>query len=429
MKLTGKAHLNQGRIADIKRSFMVNTIVIGVVFMVVYTALYAYLGAYLASAITALSLLIFVPIIWAMLYTQYLLQCRIVAIAVTVLAIVTTSIALRNEVNAEYYLLPSMMLSLLLFEPHQKKAIGFTLFLPVFTWLSAHYFINTYDISHLLAPFDFPYAEISLANFIGSFFLTYIFLWFYSKAMQKSKEIEIENEQHMMQSSKLISMGQLASGIAHEINNPLAVIVGRTQLLKNKLHGMAQGDGIDPQECRQNLEKIENTATLITKIIKGLHAFSHKSENDVMLPQSIKKIVDTSIELCDERAKQFDIKVDVISQTDIIVMCRDVQITQVLVNLINNSIDAIKTLQERWIKIEFHSDDDMLYLAVTDSGLGIPPALQEKIMLPFFSTKETGNGLGIGLSISKGIAESHKGFLVYDNKCKNTRFILQIPNI
>ena len=107
--------------------------------------------------------------------------------------------------------------------------------------------------------------------------------------------------------------------------------------------------------------------------------------------------------------------------------CRSVQMVQILVNLINNSHDAIENLEDRWIRLEAVDYGEFIELAVVDSGPGIPFEIQQKVMQPFFTTKEVGKGTGLGLSIARGIAQSHKGTLSIDNNCPNTRIVMTLP--
>jgi C4-dicarboxylate-specific signal transduction histidine kinase len=112
---------------------------------------------------------------------------------------------------------------------------------------------------------------------------------------------------------------------------------------------------------------------------------------------------------------------------DIKIHCQEVPISQVLINLIGNSCDAIQGQKDKWIKISAEIKDENVFLSVTDSGNGIPALLQEKIFQPFFTTKAIGQGTGLGLSISKGIINSQNGNLTLDTQCKNTKFVIQLP--
>jgi C4-dicarboxylate-specific signal transduction histidine kinase len=109
--------------------------------------------------------------------------------------------------------------------------------------------------------------------------------------------------------------------------------------------------------------------------------------------------------------------------------CRLVQIEQVLLNLLNNSFDAIQTLEEKWIRVEIKSDANNVEWHVIDSGRGIPEDVAEKMMLPFFTTKEVGKGTGLGLSISSGIMRSHMGELLIEKNAEHTTFVIRIPRL
>ncbi len=110
-------------------------------------------------------------------------------------------------------------------------------------------------------------------------------------------------------------------------------------------------------------------------------------------------------------------------------MARPTQISQVLLNLLNNSFDAIEERAEKWIRVRFeiNSNKKILIIKVTDSGDGIPNEIVHKMMNPFFTTKDIGKGTGLGLSISKGIIEEHGGHLIYNAQSKNTEFVVELP--
>ncbi|HEX4924120.1 MAG TPA: ATP-binding protein, partial [Bdellovibrionales bacterium] len=112
---------------------------------------------------------------------------------------------------------------------------------------------------------------------------------------------------------------------------------------------------------------------------------------------------------------------------ELVIACRPTQISQVLLNLLNNAHDAVAEQTEKWVKLDVRDLGDSVELSVTDSGAGIPPEIQEKIMQPFFTTKQIGEGTGLGLSISKGLVDSHHGQLRLDAKSKNTRFVVLLP--
>ena len=98
-----------------------------------------------------------------------------------------------------------------------------------------------------------------------------------------------------------------------------------------------------------------------------------------------------------------------------------------MVNLLNNAADAVSFLDEKWVKIEIQEMNGKIEILVTDSGQGIPEEIREKILEPFFTTKEIGEGTGIGLSISQNIIRNHSGSLSVNSDCKNTQFIIKLP--
>jgi C4-dicarboxylate-specific signal transduction histidine kinase len=108
--------------------------------------------------------------------------------------------------------------------------------------------------------------------------------------------------------------------------------------------------------------------------------------------------------------------------------CRAVQVSQVIINLLSNSMDAIDHLSEKWIKLSIRAlDDNTVLIKVRDSGHGIPNDVVEKMMNPFFTTKAVGKGTGLGLSISLGIIDEHKGKLYYQLVDNHTEFVIELP--
>lgn len=418
--------LSKNNLAQADSQFLKNIVVSGAIVVGAYIGLNLYFQAYLSAIVSCITLFLLIPIVLYLQKKELYIYSKIALVFTGSFSIIMSSYGHKAQGQTEYYFLPIMMLSLILFEPRQKKLVAFSLFLPTLTWLFLKFAPNPFANSALLPSDDFPYNYFSIFNFIGASCLTYMFLNHYSRAITKSKQIEIENEHKLLTASKMTSLGELANGIAHEVNNPLSVIIGRTQLLKSKVENMNVGEN-ETAACMQSLNKIQDTAELITKIIKGLSAFSRDSDNDPMTSHSIKRIVQYAVELCEDRIKATGIKIRLEHKTNLRITCRDVQIVQVLVNLINNAIDAIEKLPDKWIEITSYSDSRHIFIAVVDSGSGIPAALTEKIMQPFFSTKETGKGIGLGLSISKGIIETHGGQLSYDSTSANTRFVVELP--
>ncbi len=142
---------------------------------------------------------------------------------------------------------------------------------------------------------------------------------------------------------------------------------------------------------------------------------------------SVASLIEDTLSFCRERFKNHEVNLTVHCPAELKVHARPVQLSQVLLNLLNNAHDAVEGLSEKWIKIESAERDGLIEISVTDSGAGIPIQLQEKILQPFFTTKEPNRGTGLGLSVSNSILMSHKGSLSIDSKCANTRFVVALP--
>lgn len=231
-----------------------------------------------------------------------------------------------------------------------------------------------------------------------------------------------EKAAQLVQSAKMSSLGEMAGGIAHEINNPLSIILGKAGLIKRAL----KRDSLSVEDLERDVTKIEDTVHRITHIIRGLRNFSRNAEEDMPAPASLAQIITDTLELCGERFKHQHITLTTHQSEDVVLNCRAPQISQIILNLLNNAFDAIEGLDKKWIRLEVQRRDDKVLISVIDAGLGIPQKVAQKIMQPFFTTKELGRGTGLGLSISRGIAQAHGGDLTYDLCEGHTRFTLSL---
>jgi PAS domain S-box-containing protein len=248
----------------------------------------------------------------------------------------------------------------------------------------------------------------------------------YIKDLSSEKAASLALEQsraQMILASKMSALGEMAGGIAHEINTPLAVIQMRTdQLLEHVEDGT-----LTNATLINSLQAIENTVKRIAQIISGLRSFARDGSRDPMIVFRVSKIVEDTFSLCKEKFKSHGISLEFDLKQDADIECRPGEISQVILNLLNNSFDAIQELPEKWIKIELNKIANLIFIRVTDSGKGITPENQKKLMQPFFTTKEIGKGTGLGLSISRGLIRSHHGKLDFDSQSENTSFLIALP--
>ncbi len=259
--------------------------------------------------------------------------------------------------------------------------------------------------------------------FIVAFILVCIAIAFSLYKFTVSQHEQDVQRLSLIQASKMASLGEMAGGIAHEINNPLAIIKLQAERLRSHLDGHPELSAT----ASPIITSIDKTIDRIVKIVAGLRTMSRHSETDGMVPCRLKKIVEDSLSLCGEKFKNYDMKLSVNSIPDVMISCRETQISQVILNLLSNSFDACLESPEKWIEISFAVENSIVHIYFTDSGNGISPEIEKKIMEPFFTTKQIGKGTGLGLSISKGIINDHKGQLYLNVKSKHTQFVCVLP--
>lgn len=243
----------------------------------------------------------------------------------------------------------------------------------------------------------------------------------------KAKDTELLIEAQRMKlaaAAKMSALGEMAAGLAHEINNPVAIIHGHASLLRS----LADRKLISSKNLNETASVIEQTSERISRIVKSLRAFARDVEQDafqkVPLIDVIRETAELSVARFQKRGIEF--RIDPFDES-LKVECRPVQISQVLLNLLNNAYDAVENMQSPWVRISVVEEKDFVEIKVTDSGKGIPPELQGKLFQPFFTTKEIGKGTGLGLSLSSGIMETQFGSLSLDPSSPHTCFVARLP--
>jgi signal transduction histidine kinase len=239
-----------------------------------------------------------------------------------------------------------------------------------------------------------------------------------TELVEAQKKIR-EQEGKAQYASKLASLGEMAAGIAHEVNNPLAIIQGSAHIVKR----LVDANPIDIQTVKLLSEKMIETSDRISKTVRSLKALSRNGENDPKEIVSLNKVINQCMDISRQRCRINDIKLEYVEpMQDVLLKAREVQLSQVFLNLIGNAIDAVKNVDERWVRIMVSRDLDWVSIYIIDSGAGIPVEVQDKIMDPFFSTKDVNQGTGLGLSISKSIITDHGGELSLVKESRPTTF-------
>lgn len=224
---------------------------------------------------------------------------------------------------------------------------------------------------------------------------------------------------------KLSAVSHLAGSIAHEINNPLAILSGHNHILKT----LTLKNRIETKTFLESIETMDQTILRIGNIIKSLRSLTRDSSQAGIENFSLKALIDEVIVLCQDRASRSDCFIDAELTQGIKVTARRSQLGQVFINMFNNSFYALRELKVKWIKIEALDLEDKTIIYFTDSGEGIPEKYRGHIMDTFFTTKKSGESTGIGLSTNKSIIDLHKGEYYLNTDSENTCFVIELPKV
>ena len=244
---------------------------------------------------------------------------------------------------------------------------------------------------------------------------------------KKAQAVRFELEQRSQQQQKLESIGLLAGGVAHEINNPIQGILNYAELMV---------ESTEEPKVKEYASEIIVETKRVAEIVRNLLQFS-RMDKQSHSEARIEDIIHRTLSLVNTIFRKDNIKITLELEANLpAIQCRSQQIQQVLMNLLTNARDAIQentNMDEmnKHIRVstkkQEHQHREYIVLSVTDNGIGIQDDVKEKMFQPFFSTKSKEKGTGLGLSISYGIVKDHDGFIEVVNDKNNTRFDVYLP--
>ena len=243
--------------------------------------------------------------------------------------------------------------------------------------------------------------------------------------VKQKKQIEKQQVQ-LMGKNRMAALGQLSAGVAHEINNPMAIISGLIQMLKTEVSQEKPRKEI----LDKFLGKIDNASQRVCVIVASLRSFASESDDKPFEEVEVADIIRDATSLCRERLEQHNISLNIREiPKGTFIACRPSKIAQVILNLLINAHDAVQfRAGDNYVNLSVtQKEDGGVRIVVEDSGDGIPEEIRDKIMEPFFTTKAVGKGTGVGLSLAQGIMQDHLGEIYLDETSKKTRFVLEFP--
>lgn len=239
-----------------------------------------------------------------------------------------------------------------------------------------------------------------------------------SQILRDLTDIKLQEEQ-IQRSERLATIGHMAAGVAHEVGNPLASISSLVQLVQRKS---------DDEFVQQQLKKVRDHIQRITKIVRDLVDFSRPAGADAS-PTQVNDIIESAIGLLKHDARCRDVAFELDLQSSLPkIYCIPDKIHQVLVNMLLNAVDAMNGISEPRVVICTGRQNGSIYIRIEDNGKGIPEDERDKIFQPFYTTKEVGEGTGLGLSVSHGIISKLGGSINLDSEVgQGSTFTINLP--
>lgn len=358
---------------------------------------------------------------------------RVAVSAVSLFALILVSwmkpshrlnIALFNLIGAAYIILYLYLLHINSWSLMYRWAyfvVGLVFSGCAYSWNSFIFLSLLSFIAPVVSAFWSPLNFYQLAHFHSSNIVIYITMGISLRnAFEFRKEV-ISLTEKMTAASQLLFLGKMAGGIAHEVNNPLAIINAMTERMKR------DSDPAD-SKLHDGINKIQAMVKRISKVTQGLLHFSKESGGETFDLIDIRSIVRELHSLTGERLKNSNVEFGINVPDEPCQLHLQVdQVRLALVEILDNAIDAVRNVDQPKIELAVASREGRVLVAVTDNGRGIPPKIIHEIMHPFFTTKEVNQGMGLGLSVAQGIVRRNKGEIQIQSVPSLTTVMISFP--
>jgi signal transduction histidine kinase len=383
---------------------------------IVNTAVIFYAGAKEAALLNSTAPLVFGTGLLLMKNGKTVIARTFVLLMCTTAGYATMTM-LGEESHLQFMFLFASSFSIALFNRKELWLLFFGLTTPLIAFVML-------EITDYQPVFGMARAQLDpgVQSFLRFFSTIMIWVLMISQFLYFIRDRKKSQEQ-LISTGKMVALGQMAAGIAHEVNTPLQIIVAHAERLK----AIPDASPEVGKKLNDISDQIQTVAMRIGAINKGLLAMARESGNDPLEEVPLHMIVDLALDFCRAQleANRIDLRI-VNLPKHWCVIGRETQLSEVILNIINNSLYALKSSSEKWIEIDSRVQKDWIEISITDSGPGVKSEILPRIFDPFFSTKPIGQGTGLGLSISHGIIASHNGRLYYEPRPSGARFVIKL---
>ena len=243
--------------------------------------------------------------------------------------------------------------------------------------------------------------------------------------LEKTLHESQESLERSIQSAKLATLGEVASGLSHELNSPIMVLKGTAhQIEKGITH-----QNLTLERLNHLIQRLQGTTKKMTDSVNSLRIFSRNPIHDLYSETNLYRIMQSALTICREKFRfhQIEIRFNEDQFKTINLQCKETQITHAILNLLNNSFDSIINRPIKWIEVSAKVENNQLHLTVTDSGSPITDDIAEKMFTPYFTTRYGQNRAGLGLCITQKIIQDHFGKIQFTKKQQINHFEITLP--